>query len=584
MKKMTDATQPVVSIALLSTSTVQLLAGDLRKDLKRWGWETRIWQSGFNQYRQEIANPSSALYSEQPDIVVLHLDGEDLFADLLRNPFSADYLARPEQAGIAVTELENLIATLKQRLPSALLVLNTIYFPPINSLTGLEFHSQWSITALVSTFNSELGRIAKKYSDVLIHDVAALVSNIGYRRWFDPRLWYLARCRLSSEASKNLARSLGALLRAWKGQTRKCIALDLDNTLWGGVIGEDGPNGIVIGEEGLGLAYAEFQSELLNLARKGVILAICSKNNEEEALEALRQHQLMRLRPADFAARRINWADKASNLRELAVELNIGLDSFVFVDDNPAERELIRASLPEVLVPEWPQDPSEFKAALLDLAAEHFPRTSLTTEDQQRSAMYLARGKREVLAAGSGNLEHYYRSLEMRISIDPGDDSSVRRISQLTQKTNQFNLTTRRYTEAEIRDFLDSPAIVWSLRLSDRFADEGIVGVLILRESDPGTWNVDTLLLSCRVIGRTIEQAFVAYACRYLKGRGAKALIGEYLPTQRNGLAANVYRDLAFEEIQRNQNGTQWRILLDENELSIPDWIAVETAEEITYA
>jgi FkbH-like protein len=573
-----------ISLAMLASSGSQLLAGAIVAEMRAWGWEARIWQSGFNQYRQDIANAQSPLYLDPPQAVLLHLDGEDLFADCLRDPFAYDAAARFERAREAAREVEHYVAVLKERLPETLVVLNTVYLPPVHSLTGLEYHSPLGLADLATSYNSELAGVAHRYSNVLVSDVASLAFHTGYKNWFDPRLWYLARCRLSGEALRAVARQTGTLLRGWKGQSRKCLVVDLDNTLWGGVIGEDGMAGIALGDEGPGMAFADFQQELLNLSRKGVLLAICSKNNEEDALEVLRQHPAMRLREEAFAARRINWRDKATNLRQLAEELNIGLDTFVFIDDNAAERSLVKAALPEVYVPDWPQEPADFKAALVELASQHFPRVAVTQEDRARTAMYRAEAGRRSLAVSSGSLEDYYRSLDMHAEIGYADAVSIPRIAQLTQKTNQFNLTTRRYTEAEIRGLAQAPdALVMWLRLKDRFSDEGIVGVMILRRRDPTSWVIDSFLMSCRIIGRTVENAFLAFACQALKRRLARELIGEYLPTRKNMPAANLYQDLGFEPIE-SQPGVIWRLPLAEKPVPMPEWIAVEVAEEPAHA
>jgi FkbH-like protein len=570
-----------VKFALLSSSSLQLFDSVLRSQMQRWGWTAKTWQAGSNQFRQEIANPASGLYAAQPDVVVLHLDGEDLFADWLRNPFQGDRETRRESAQQAARDVEHWAAAIRSGLPDALIILNTVYLPPVHTLTGLEYHSQWGLADLAMQFNCELGRIAAGQPNLLVNDVAAAVNELGYRQWFDVRLWRLARCRMSNLAMKRLARDLSALVRAWKGQTRKCLVLDLDNTLWGGIIGEDGPQGIVLAEEGPGLAFTEFQEELAHLSRKGVLLAICSKNNEADALEAIRTHPSMRLREDSFAARRINWQDKAQNLKELAAELNIGLDSFVFVDDNPAERSLVRMSLPEVHVPEWPEDPGQYKAALLDLAGDYFCRVAITAEDRERTAMYHADRLRVSLAASAGSLTDYYQSLQMRAQIELADSFSIPRIAQLTQKTNQFNLTTRRYTEAGIRALAGEPgAIVLWLQLRDRFSDQGIVGVMILKERQESVWWIDTLLLSCRVIGRGVENAFVGFAHQLLLGRGATEMIGEYLPASKNSLVANLYRDLGFEPIGEEAGATRWRLPLKTKTALIPEWITIEPIKE----
>jgi FkbH-like protein len=576
---------PSISIALLSTSSVQLLSDALRTELGRFSWEVRIWQSGFNQYRQDIDDAASSLYSERPQVIIMHLDGEDLFADRLRNPFDSVEGARRQQAEKVAAEVDHCVSVLRERLPETLVVLNTIYLAPVHALTGLEHNSPWNLSDLAVHYNTELRRIRERHRNVLVHDVASLAAFVGYRQWFDSRLWHLARCRLSGEAVKTLARSAGSLLRAWKGQTRKCLVLDLDNTLWGGIVGEDGLDGIALGGEGVGLAFAEFQEELANLTRKGVLLAICSKNNESDALDVLRRHPSARLREDAFAAWRINWRDKASNIRELAAELNIGLESLVFIDDSAAERDLVRTSLPDVYVPDWPQDSSDFKAALLDLANRYFARVSITAEDQARTAVYRSQGERQTLAASGGSLKTYLLSLEMFAEVGFADTFTIPRIAQLTQKTNQFNLTTRRYTEGDVRGMADDPrTLVMWLRLRDRFSDDGVVGVLIAKQCTLKSWIIDSFLLSCRVIGRNVETAFLAVACKVLVKREMEELVGEYLPTHKNMLVSDIYGRLGFELFQEAQGATRWLLAVREKQIAIPEWIAVRDLTEEQHA
>ena len=575
----------VSSLALLSSSGTDLLADAIRTEWQARESGVRICQSGFNQYRQDLSNADSAIYRESPDIVVLHLDAEDLFADCVRDPFNYDASARLQRAQQAFRETERYVAALRDRLPQALVIVNTLYLPPIHCLTGLEYHSSWGLSDLPAFYNRELARTAQQWPNVIVSDVASLVLKIGYNEWFDPRLWYLARSRLSGKAMKALASQTASVVLGWKGQSRKCLVVDLDNTLWGGVIGEDGLAGIILGEEGQGMAFAEFQQELQNLSRKGILLAICSKNNEEDALEVLQRHPSMRLRKEAFAARRINWQDKATNLRDIAAELSLGLDAFVLIDDNPAERSLVKAALPEVLVPDWPQDPTNFKSALLELAFRHFPRVALTAEDQLRTSMYRAHSDRRSRAISSGSLEEYYRSLDMRAEVGCADEFSIPRIAQLCQKTNQFNLTNRRYTEAEIRSMASTPdvMVVW-LRLRDRFLDDGIVAAAILRQCDGESWVIDTFLMSCRVIGRTVENALLGHVCNRMRKRGARQMIGEYVASKKNSVVADLYQRLGFEKIQADAGITRWRFSLEQHTISIPEWIEIEVAEEKTHA
>ena len=358
--------------------------------------------------------------------------------------------------------------------------------------------------------------------------------------------------------------------------------LDLDNTLWGGVIGEDGKAGIQLGHEGIGLAFVDVQRELLNLRQKGILLAICSKNNPEDAYEVIRNHPAMVLREEHFAAAEINWNDKAENIREIARRLNIGVDSLVFIDDSPVERQRVRSTFPEVAVPEWPLDPCESKRALGRIASEYFLKFNISEDDRRRGDMYHAQVERERLAGDAGNLEDFYRSLQMKITIGRADHETIPRVTELTQKTNQFNLTTRRYTEPEIASIsADGECRVYWLKLEDRFGPNGIVGVLILRRECRKQWSIDTFLLSCRVIGRTVEEAFLGWTLRELKGLGATEIMGEYIPTAKNVIAANLYDKLGFTLIDTNDKRTMWTIDLEQRSITVPAWFEIADQERI---
>jgi FkbH-like protein len=305
-----------------------------------------------------------------------------------------------------------------------------------------------------------------------------------------------------------------------------------------------------------------------------VLLAICSKNNPEDALGIIRRHPAMRLREEHFAAIRINWEDKAANLRALAEELNIGVDGLVFLDDNPAERAWVRQSVPEVLVPDWPPDPAEYKTALLELSGRYFCALTITDEDRKRGVAYQAQAERQKLEASASTLEEFYRTLQMRARMGLADAFSIPRIAQLTQKTNQFNLTTRRYTEAEIATVSrDGSCSVWWLDLSDRFGPSGIVGVLILRRQSPENWLIDTFLLSCRVMSRTVENAFLAVVAREL---GASKLIGEFRPTAKNVPVRDLYARLGFRSLPQSEDGEFWELNLDHTSLKPPPWFEID--------
>jgi FkbH-like protein len=362
------------------------------------------------------------------------------------------------------------------------------------------------------------------------------------------------------------------------GRTAKVLVTDLDNTLWGGVIGEDGMAGIQVGAEYPGAAYQALQRALLDLSRKGILLSVCSKNNLDDAMEALEQHPGMLVRAKHFAAMRINWTDKAQNLREIARELNIGIDALAFLDDNPFEREQVRAALPEVTVIDLPKNPLEYASAVRNCAV--FERLALSAEDQQRTEMYAAQKQRAGAEQNFQSKEDFFRFLEQEAELEPVSDLTLARVAQLTQKTNQFNLTTRRYTESQIAEMAKKAEWhIFSIRVRDRFGDHGLVGVAITHDVGEQC-EVDTFLLSCRVIGRTVETALLAYLAESAAQRGRKRLEGWFLPTRKNAPARDFYEQHGFELQATNCEGSLWTLDLNRSTLRCPDWIKLKLSAE----
>jgi FkbH-like protein len=331
--------------------------------------------------------------------------------------------------------------------------------------------------------------------------------------------------------------------------------------------------GIKLSQEFPGAAFQAVQRALQDLSRRGILLAIASKNNPADAMEALSSHAGMILKPRDFAATRINWNDKAQSLRELAVELNIGLDSIAFVDDNPVERQGIRERAPEAIVVELPEDPMRFAQALRD--CPWFERLTLSDEDRKRGEYYAFQRERAKLEAAVGSKEDFYRSLDQVAEIALVTPATLARIAQLTQKTNQFNLTTRRYTEQQIQEMSACPGWrVWSLKVTDRYADNGLVAVAISHSAD-SVCEIDTFLMSCRVIGRTVETALLARIAEDARASGAKHLQGWFLPTKKNAPAQDFYRDHGFNESNRTGEGTLFTFDLTQSTIATPEWIKI---------
>ena len=566
-----------IKIALLSNITIDLLVDDIKNNIKEKGADCKLWVGGYNQYKNEILNENSHLYKFEPKYLVIYLDTNDLFAFINSKLIEIGEDERKVVSDDLFGEIKNIIGLAQARLNQCTILINSLYIPAVNILAGLEYNSLLSLKEMVRNYNQKLGNLATLNDRVIIYDVESLVNEIGYKNFIDERLWYLAKMNLTKEGIKELAYLISRTIISLEGLIKKCIVLDLDNTLWGGIIGEDGKNGIKLGPDGIDRAFVDFQIELKNLSKQGVILAICSKNNYADALDVINTHPYMILKEDDFSGIYVNWDDKPTNLKRLAEDLNIGIDSLVFIDDNPFEREYVKNSLPEVEVPEWPSDPVFYKTALMELYKKFFFKTRITKEDKERVEMYRAQGQRIKIRSKCSSLEEYLSILEMVCIIKLNDNNAVSRISQLTQRTNQFNLTTKRYTEADINNFMkDKDAAVFSLQLLDKFGDNGIVGVIIMRKFNQEAWQIDTFLLSCRVIGRKVEQAFLGTVLKKIVKTGAKVVIGRYIPSAKNQLVSSLYKELGFEFNGNEGESSLWKLDLNKNIIKIPKYFKIE--------
>ena len=386
---------------------------------------------------------------------------------------------------------------------------------------------------------------------------------------------------LGGEGTRVLAEHLWAGIRALTTGPKKVLVLDLDNTLWGGVVGETGPLGVALGDNAEGEAFRAFQYHVQGLTRRGVVLAIASKNNQADVEEVFEKNTDMVLKLDDFGAIEIGWDPKGSTIARLARSLNLGIDSFVFFDDNPAEREQVRQALPEVEVVEVPVDPAEYVRALQ--SGLYFETTGLNDADRNRAAQYAVERKRQALEQSAGSMEDYLRSLEMKAEVRAIDDEDLPRVVQLLAKTNQFNLTTRRHTRQNLLDLL-APAgsVGMTLRLGDRFGDHGLVAVLVATPlaDDPGTLRVDTWLMSCRVIGRSAEQFLFGLLLDKARALGQRRLLGEYIPTKKNVPVAELYDQLGFHRLDATGDDEAIRYELDLAEASRPETFIVLTGDE----
>jgi FkbH-like protein len=389
-----------------------------------------------------------------------------------------------------------------------------------------------------------------------------LASLAGRWQWSDDRMYYHAKLPCAPECMVSYAYSVASVIGALRGKSRKALVLDLDNTLWGGVIGDDGLAGIRLGQgDGEGEAFLAFQQYVDQLRQRGVILAVCSKNNEATAREVFEKHTEMHLRLSDISCFVANWDDKHNNLMKIAEQLEIGTDSLVFVDDNPAERAIVRKYLPEVAVPELPDDPSGYIRAI----EQHFyfQTIALGAEDLQRSEMYRANSLRSSAQTVSGSIDEFLASLEMVARVENVSDVNLERVAQLVSKSNQFNLTTRRHSPAGLMKMRADPNwITLTVSLRDRFGDNGLISVLLAR-AEGSELVIDTWLMSCRVLKRGVEQFLLNAVCAAALEQGLTSVFGEYMPTPKNGLVKDHYAGLGFERVSESEDGrTTWRLTL----------------------
>ncbi|ADV84270.1 HAD-IIIC family phosphatase [Terriglobus saanensis] len=516
-------------LGLLASSTTRHLLPSMRVAALRRGIVLEIYEGGYGQYMQELADPLSGLRSFNPQAL--------LFA------FDEHHIVELAQQGEPMDRVR-LAWKLAREHTSAALFHQTM-LPVFPRLLGSNEHRlSTSPESILQRFNLELTTEADREGAALL-DVTAPSAQDGLTIWHDPALWHRAKQIINPAAAPLYAEALAPLLAAHLGRSRKCLVLDLDNTLWGGVIGDDGVEGIQLGHgHAEGEAFLAFHQFCLRLRDRGILLAVCSKNEEAAALPPFSQHPETLLRREHFAAFYANWQDKPTNLRTIAHHLNIGLDSLVFVDDNPFERALVRRELPEVAVPELPEDPALFAATIA--RAGYFESLGLTPEDLERARHYQANQSREDLRCSVTDLDGYLRSLQMELRYRPFDEANLQRIAQLTQKTNQFNVTTRRHTAEELRVMMQDPCTVTlQFQLRDSFGDNGTIALLIafVRET---SLVIDTWLMSCRVLGRRVEDAVLRLLVEEAKQRQLDLIEGEFRPTAKNTPVENLFPRLGF--------------------------------------
>ncbi|HEX3867020.1 MAG TPA: HAD-IIIC family phosphatase [Gemmatimonadaceae bacterium] len=543
-----DEPRARLRVAVVRTYTTELLREHWRFEGLLHGFEVAIHEAPYGVMHEEAG---MGLADARPDITYFFLQLEDLHPRLVR-PLASFPAPEWESILAAATDwVDSMLRGFRAATASfgVVTLLPAMREPELGQYDSMVPESSVGLRRELS--RSVARMIHDRHNSLLFGDLDAIVGHVGAQSAFDRRLWLTSRFPWTPRGAQSLVRHLFRFADVLKNPHAKVIVLDADNTLWGGILGEDGIDGIALGPDYPGSAFVAFQRRLLDFQQRGILLAMCSKNNPEDVNDVLTSHPHQVLRAQDFAAIRVNWQPKVDNLRSLAEELNLGLDSFVYVDDSPHECLQVRRELPQVTVVATPAQPVDVPQTLDDVPSLEI--LSLSNEDRQRTAMYIEDRARKEMATRSTDHGQYLRSLQMTMSVSIDHAGHVPRIAQLTQKTNQFNLTTRRYQEADIERMRADPDwLVADFSLADRFGDSGVVGVALVKNVRSPTAEIDTFLMSCRVIGRGAETAFLASILQTCAERGAQAVQAAYLPTRKNALASRFLPDHGFVE----SNGT----------------------------
>ena len=535
-----------INVGILASFSLNGLEETLRVKCAQKGIDCRTYVGDYNQYNQEIFKSDSKLFQFNPQLTFLILDVRHILGELYFLPYSISASERKEFVETKVDEIKKLVEAFLDNSNSKLVITN--FQIPVYSPYGInEQKEDFGMKQLVYEINNKIRHELKDQSLVFIYDFNEFVMKFGEYNVFNYQDYFFGDIKISIDYIPKFADELLGYVNAVMGITKKCIVLDLDNTLWGGIIGEDGFDNIKLGDDAVGRSFVEFQKRLLALNQRGIILAINSKNNFEDAMEVIKKHPSMILREDNFACMKINWDDKVTNLQEISKELNIGLDSMVFFDDDLINQEFVKTSLPEVLVVELPNDSSQFAQIITKM--KEFDVLKITEEDVKRNEMYLVQKKRTELKNKIVDFDEFLKQMNIEVNIKKADSFTIPRISQLTLKTNQFNLTTKRYQQEEISSFSsDKDRIVECVQVSDKFGDNGITGVYIIEKKDSKEWIIDTFLLSCRIMGRKVEEAMLYQIIEKAKNLGIKKIKGKFIPTKKNKPAENFYSDCGFKK------------------------------------
>jgi len=536
-----------IRIATLGDSATQLLV----QAIKGYGYTEKInfeiYEADYQQIERQILDLNSELYNFNPEYIIIFESSEKLMNDF----YKLNKLKKNNYSDIKIEKIENLWVNINKKVNCK--IVNFNYVEIDDNVFG-NFSNKVKVSFLyqIRKLNLNLMEAAREYKNIFINDVCALQNLYGRKNIFDKRLYISSKMVFSIDFLPLIAKNVVDIIKAASGKINKCLILDLDNTVWGGIIGDDGINNIQIGELGIGQIFFELQMWAKQLKERGIILAICSKNTENIAKEPFIKHPDMVLRLDDIAVFIANWKNKIENIKHIQSTLNIGFDSMVFIDDSAFERNMVREILPEITVPELPEDPIEYLSYLKSLNL--FETCSYSDEDIKRTQKYQVELKREKIKFKFSSVDDYLKSLEMIAEFDKFDDYYIPRIAQLTQRSNQFNLRTKRYTEQDINGIRDSKEYITRyFKLKDKFGEHGLISVLILKKLENKSIFIDTLIMSCRVLKRGMEEFIFNKLVEISSKEGYVKIIGEYLPTPKNVLVEDLYKNYGFEK-----NGSKW--------------------------
>ena len=530
-------------IAILGDCSTQHLATALKGYGYKEGYNLDIFDSDYNQIDSQIMDDESELYKHAPDAVLIYMSTEKLYEKFCETSLEN----RENFADITIERINQYWNGINSKIKTNLLQFNFIEVDD-RAFGNYGNNTPASFIYQLRKLNYGLMELASTVKNAFLIDLSTIQNQYGRQTVHDDKLYYIAKMPLSTNILPEVAKQILDVIKSLNGKFKKCVILDLDNTLWGGVIGDDGLKSIQIGELGLGHAFSEFQMWLKELKNRGIILAICSKNNEDIAKEPFEKHPEMVLRLDDISMFVANWEDKASNIKYIQETLNIGMDSMVFIDDNPFERNLVKSMIPDITVPDLPEDPALYLSYLKSLNL--FETTSYSENDKDRTKQYQAQAQRTTMQSSFENFDDYLKSLEMKATVHSFDEFEFPRISQLTQRSNQFNLRTVRYTEAEIEQIAkDDKYLTLSFSLKDKFGDYGLISVVIMEKQNENTLFLNTWLMSCRVLKRGMEEFIINSIIKTAKENGFSKVVGEYIKTPKNAMVENIYSKLGFEDL-----------------------------------